>query len=79
MKFIGYFDAAKVQLYDIMRTIKARCKKYFLVVKMTIPICVNRKFLIMKPTAKQENTRNFKKNSYIPQNMFRPWPRGSAT
>jgi len=58
---------------------KARCKKDFLFVKMTIPICVNRKFLRMKPTAKQENTRNFKKNSYIPKKMFRPWRRGSAT
>ena len=45
---------------------KARCKKYFLVVKMTIPICVNRKLLRMKSTTKQEKNRNFKKNSYIP-------------
>ena len=58
---------------------KARCKNYFLFVKMTMPICVNRKLLRMKSTAIQENNRNFKKNSFIPKNMFRPWPRGSAT
>jgi len=58
---------------------KARCKKYFLFVKMTMPICVSRKLLRMKSTAIQENNSNFKKNSFIPQNMFRPWPRGSAT
>ena len=28
MKFIGYFDTAKVQLYDLIRTIKAWCKKF---------------------------------------------------
>ena len=43
---------------------------------MTISICVNRKLLRMKSTAKQENNRNFKKNSYIPKNMFRPCPGG---
>jgi len=58
---------------------KARCKKYFLFVKMTMPICVNRKLLRMKSTAIQEINSNFKKNSYIPNNMFRPWLRGSAT
>jgi len=32
---------------------------------MTIPICVNRKLLRMKSTAKQENNRNFEKNSFF--------------
>ena len=41
---------------------------------MTILMCVNRKLRIMKPTAIQENNRNFKKNSFIPKNMFRPSP-----
>jgi len=43
---------------------KARCKKYFLLVKTTIPICVNRKLLRMKSTAKQENNWNFWKKSF---------------
>jgi len=33
---------------------------------MTIPICVNKKLLRIKSMAKQENNRNFKKNSFIP-------------
>jgi len=39
---------------------KARCKTYFLVVKMTISTCVNRKLLRMKSTTKQENNGTFK-------------------
>jgi len=35
----------------------ARCKKYFLVVKVTISICVNRKLHRMKSTTKRENNR----------------------
>jgi len=58
---------------------KARCKKYLLFVKMTIPICVNRKCLRMKSTAKQEINRNFKKNSFIPLICIDPGPAGSAT
>ena len=42
-------------------------KIYFLFVKMTILMCVNRKLLRMKSTAIQENNRNFKKNSFIPK------------
>jgi len=34
---------------------KARCKEFFLVVMMTISLCVNRKLLRMQLTTKQEN------------------------
>ena len=67
MKFNGLFASAKVQLTTYNENNKARCKKYFLFVKMTIPKCVNRELLRMKSTAKQENNRDFEKNSrFIP-------------
>ena len=40
-------------------------QEIFLVRQMTIPICVNRKLLRMKSTAKQENNRNFEKNRFL--------------
>jgi len=45
---------------------KAQCKKYFLIAKMTILICVNRKLRGMK-TKKQENNRTLKSTvvSYV--------------
>ena len=44
-------------LWLTIRTIKHDAKKYFLVVKMTLSICMNRKLLRMKLTTKQENNR----------------------
>jgi len=43
---------------------KARCKKCFLVVKMTNSICVNRKLLRMKSTKKQENNRTLERTVF---------------
>jgi len=42
----------------------ARCKKYLLVVKVTVSICVHRKLLRMKSTTKQENNRTSKKTGF---------------
>ena len=43
---------------------KARCKKPFSVVKMTISICVNRKHFRMKSTTKQENKWSLKRTVF---------------
>ena len=43
---------------------------------MTIPICVNRKLLRMKSTAKQETNRNFEKNSFFSLICSGSSPRG---
>jgi len=43
---------------------------------MTIPICVNRKLLRMKSTAKQENNRNFEKNIFFSLICSGPSPGG---
>jgi len=50
---------------------EARCKKSFLVVKMTISICVNRKLLRIKSTTKQENNRTWKDHFFL-ISIFRP-------
>jgi len=43
---------------------EARCKKYLLVVKKTISICVNRKLLRKKSTTKQKNNRSLKRTVF---------------
>jgi len=50
---------------------KERYKKSFLVVKMTISICVNRKLLRMKSTAKQEKNQTSKRTVFLIC-MFKP-------
>ena len=71
MKCISLFVATKMQSYD-----KVRCKKYFIVVKMTISICVNRKLFGMKSTKK--GNRTLKRTFFFSLICSGPSP-GSAT
>jgi len=65
MMIIGLFVAANVQYMTHNKKNKARRKKSYLVVKMTISICLNKKFLRVKSTTKQENNRTLKRTVFI--------------
>jgi len=75
-KFIGSSVATKIQFYN--KNNKAQCKKYFLVVEITISICVNRKLLRMKSTTKQEHNQTLKITVFSHLNVQALAP-GSAT
>jgi len=55
--FTGLFVATNAVLCLIIKNNKAWCKKSFLIIKVTISICVNRKLIRMKPTTNHENNR----------------------
>ena len=58
---LAYLLQQKYSFMTYIKNNKARCKKCFSVVKITISLCVNRELLRMKSTTKQENNRTLKR------------------